>query len=77
MEITQQENELLIELANAFNYPEYDPKKHVTRKQMMNVWGISDNGAGYRLEKLVQEGKLAVETVVLPDGNKCNGYYKP
>ena len=76
MEITQEENELLLELANAFDYPEYDPEKHITRKQMMKVWGISDNGTAYRLDKLVSEGKLEVETVRLPDGNKCNGYYK-
>ena len=56
---------------------EYDPKKHILRKQMMEVWGVSNNGAGYRLDKLVSDGKLKVEKVRLPDGNTCNGYYKP
>jgi len=76
MIITPEENELLLELAAQFDYPEYAPEKHITRKQMAQTWGISENGASYRLEKLVQNGVLEVETVLLPDGNKCKGYYR-
>jgi hypothetical protein len=77
MDITPQENELLLEVAAMFDYPAYDPKRHILRKQMTEVWGVSNNGAGYRLDKLVSDGKLEVEKVRLPDGNLCNGYYKP
>jgi hypothetical protein len=77
VDITPEENELLLEVAAMFDYPEYDPKRHILRKQMIRVWGVSDNGASYRLNKLVSQGKLEVEKVRLPDGNLCNGYYKP
>ena len=77
MIISNEENELLLEVAAMFDYPAFNPKKHILRKQMTEIWGVSNNGSGYRLDKLVSEGKLLVEKVRLPDGNLCNGYYKP
>jgi len=72
MNITPEENDLLLELASEYDYPDYDPKKHILRKQMVKIWGVSDNGASYRLNKMVQEGKLKMEKVRMSNGVVCS-----
>ena len=76
MNITPEENDLLLELASKYDYPDYDPNKHILRKQMVEVWNVSENGVSYRLNKMIQEGKLKMEKVRMPSGSVCNGYYR-
>lgn len=77
MKISQEENDLLKDLVAQFDYPTLDPEKHITAKQMVDAWSVSETCARTRLRDLVSKGKLASERVRLPSGNLCTGFYKP
>jgi DNA-binding Lrp family transcriptional regulator len=75
MKVSQEEYDLLTELANDYTIPNYDPDRHVLLSDAADLWGISERGAWNRLEKLVKDGAWGVETV-LHEGRQKNGYYK-
>jgi hypothetical protein len=75
MEITQDERDVLLDLAAEYDYPEYDPNKHVLVEDAMKLWGLTDRGSQGRLDKLVRDGGWGVEKVFY-GGRKRNGYYK-
>jgi DNA-binding Lrp family transcriptional regulator len=75
MDITQEERDILLALANDYAIPEYDPKRHVLLSDAADLWGISERGAWSRLEKLVKDGTWGVETI-LHEGRQKNGYYR-
>lgn len=77
MKITPEENETLFALLSEFNYPDFDPTKHVTSTIMAEQWGMkSSKGAYERLEGLVHEGKLSKEKVRMESGRIGWGYFK-
>jgi len=80
MDITLEESELLRELVNRFDYPPFDPKKHVIArmlaKQLSKKRSITQRAARDKLEKLYNAGELLKEKVRLDNGLWAWGYYK-
>ena len=80
MDITREESELLRELVNRFDYPPFDPKKHVIArtlaKHLSETRSITQRAARDKLEKLYNSGELLKEKVRLDNGLWAWGYYK-
>jgi len=80
MDITLEESELLQELVNRFDYPPFDPKKHVTAgmlaEQLGKTCSITQKATRNKLEKLYNAGELLKERVRLDNGLWAWGYYK-
>ena len=76
MRITPDEDDLLKQVAALYDYPEYDPARHVTAQSIMDEWDITDKGAHYRLDKLVRQGYLKFEMIRMPSGAVAKGYYR-
>ena len=75
MQITIEENELLRELVDQYDYPYIDPAKHVTAEVLAKQLDINTRTALYRLEKLRNKGRLDREKVRLDDGKIVYGYF--
>lgn len=75
MQISAEENELLKELIEQYDYPSFDPSRHVTAMMLGKQLGITDRTARYRLEKLRAEGSVDREKVRLDDGSVVYGYF--
>lgn len=76
MEITQQEYSLLKELVRELDYPDVDPKRHVTSQMLAAELGITKRGALDRLERERAEGNLKREKVRIETGRWAWGYYR-
>jgi len=76
MKITPEEYDLLSELVSDYDYPAFNPKKHVTSMMLAQKAGVTRRAAIDRLDKLVRDGKLKREQVRLPSGKWAWGYYK-
>jgi hypothetical protein len=76
MEITQQEYSLLKELVREFDYPDVDPKRHVTSEMLAVELGITKRGALERLERERAEGNLKREKVRIENNHIAWGYYR-
>ena len=76
MNITHEESELLQELVAEFDYPDFDPTKHVTASMLSKQTGVTHRAASDRLERLFHKGKLKRERVRVAGGYRAWGYYK-
>jgi len=77
MKITLEEHSLLRELASEYDYPPFDPAKHVTATMLAEKLGMTIRGARDRLDRLVVDGRLKREYIRMPNGYRAWGYYKP
>jgi predicted transcriptional regulator len=75
MKITPEENKLLRELIEQYDYPCLDPEKHVTAEVLGKQLNITHRAALYRLERLRDQGRLDREKVRLDDGKIVYGYF--
>jgi len=75
MKITQEERDVLMDLAAEFDHVKYDPERHILIEDGVKMWGIGERAAQGRLDKLVVNGKWGKETVI-HNGRQKNGYYK-
>jgi predicted ArsR family transcriptional regulator len=75
MEITQEENALLKQLIEEYDYPQFDASKHVTAKLLGEKLGVNTRTALYKLEKLRAEGEASREKVKMDDGTVVYGYF--
>lgn len=75
MQISKEENRLLKELADKYDYPPFDKYKHVTSRILADELGLTIRAAQYRLEALRAEGRLVREKVRMPDGYIIYGYF--
>jgi predicted ArsR family transcriptional regulator len=76
MKVSQEEYDLLTELAEQYDYPDLDPDKHVTANMLADKLGVSHRAAWGRLEKSYKSGDLERERVRLPNGNRAWGYFR-
>lgn len=76
MMITPEEYDLLSELVSEYDYPVFNPKKHVTSTMLAQKAGVTRRAAIDRLDKLVRDGKLKREQIRLPNGKWAWGYYR-
>ena len=77
MKITLEEHSLLRELASEYDYPDFDPDRHVTATMLSRELGMTIRGARDRLDRLVVEGRLKREYIRMPNGYRAWGYHKP
>jgi predicted transcriptional regulator len=76
MKISQEENELLLELVREASVKPIDPQKHVTTVTYAEAMGISKRAAYDHLEKLRHAGILKREKVRGDNQHVVYGYYK-
>jgi DNA-binding Lrp family transcriptional regulator len=76
LKITPEEYDLLTEIVAEFDYPGFDPKKHITANMLAKKVGITHRAAIDRLDKLVRDGKLKRERIRMDGGQRAWGYYK-
>jgi len=76
MKISPEDSDLLQDLVREYDYPDFDPKKHVISSMFAEQLGITQRAAFDRLERLHHSGKLMREGVRLPGGQRAWGYYK-
>ena len=74
MKITQDENELLMQLVGELAIPELDPSKHVTPQILGKALGISDKAARVKLEERYKAGELDRIKVRTPSGKWAYAY---
>ena len=77
MMITSEESSLLLELVQEYDYPDFDPDKHVTANMLAEKLSLSHRAAYERLERLRAKGALTRERIRLPGNCRAWGYYKP
>lgn len=75
MKITEQELELLQEAAAEYDFPDYDPEKHIALGIAAEYWGITKNSARSRMNKLVKQGKY-IKLIVRRDDNRLVTAYE-
>jgi predicted transcriptional regulator len=76
MKVSQEEYDLLTELAEQYDYPDLDPDKHVTANMLAEKLKVSHRSACDRLMGLYNKGDLDRERVRLPNGNRAWGYFR-
>ena len=76
MDITIEESKLLQELVHEYDYPDFDPTKHVTAAMLADQLKISHKAACGRLERLFHNDKLKRERIRVAGGYRAWGYYK-
>jgi len=76
MKVSQEEYDLLTELAEKYDYPDLDLDKHVTANMLADKLEVSHRAAWERLEKLYKHGDLDREQVRLPSGYRAWGYFR-
>ena len=76
MKITQEENDLLLQLVKEMSMPVYDPVKYVTPIALADSLECTVNKSRHILENKLKSGDLKKIKVRLPSGHWSWGYYK-
>lgn len=76
MKITLEEHNLLHELVSEYDYPAFDPNRHVTATLLAGELGMTVRGARDRLDRMVVDGRLKREYIRMPNGCRAWGYFK-
>lgn len=76
MKITQDEMDLLTELASSYDDIAYDPERHVLLSSLAEKWGIKRATAKARMDKIISGGAHWKEVKVIDGNSRWNIAYE-
>ena len=76
MKVTQDEMDLLTELASSYADLAYDPDRHVLLSALAAKWGIKRGTAKARMDKVISDGAPWKEVRVIDNNQRWNIAYE-